>query len=190
MERHSTRSPRPLPPTQTAPRRSARRWPGRRERPVRGDPRCTNSLFAIMCCERGRPPLEPKLGAVYSVDSAQKQDPARAVTSLLNCTVMHPVFIGAAAQLKSSLAQCVQAFDDPFRGEIAGANEACRSVQGNMLEQPVAGRSRCFSGKALAPKGLVERLGNFGFRPVEWMEDADTADEYLTIHFFSQAHIP
>ena len=57
-----------------------------------------------------------------------------------------------------------------------------------MLEQPIASRPHRLGCKTLSPIWSIERIGDLRFRPVEWLEDADTSDEFAAVNFFTGPH--
>src|SRR5207302_11238438 len=102
--------------------------------------------------------------------------------------VMHPMFIAGTAQLERAFANRAKPCSDASRGLIVGSNEAGSSGQRKVPEQPVASGPRRFGRETLPPEGVVERIGDLRFRPVEWLEDAHTSDEYAVVNFFAGPH--
>src|SRR5215469_5374583 len=96
---------------------------------------------------------------------------------VLASPVMHPPFIGSTTQLECAFANRTELFHDAFRCVIGRPNETRGTSYGEVLEQPIASRPRCFGREALSPIGSVERVGDLWFWPVERLEDADASDK-------------
>src|SRR4051794_4165552 len=101
---------------------------------------------------------------------------------------MHPVLEGDAAQLDRAFAHRAEALGDADRGAVLGADEAGGAGERDMPEQPVAGRAGRLGREAKVPEGLVERIGEFRLRPIEWLEGADAADEAAALDRLAGPH--
>src|SRR5205823_6250998 len=101
---------------------------------------------------------------------------------------MHPILEDDAAQLDRTFTDRAEALGDADRGLVLGPDEARGAGERDMPEQPVARRRRSLGREALVPEGLVERIGDFRLRPIEWLEDADAADELAALDRLAGPH--
>ena len=88
-------------------------------------------------------------------------------------------------QLERSLANRTKTFDNRSTRDCRADELPLNSMESGRIASCV--RSPASVAKP-GPKGLIERVGDFGFRPVERMKDANAADEHFVVNPFTGPH--
>src|SRR5262249_4972333 len=102
--------------------------------------------------------------------------------------VVHPTLEGGVSRLRCALVNRSEPLRDALGCEIVGPDKARGPGQRKVLEQPAPSRPRCFGRKALAPKGSIERIDDFRFRPIERVENAGCTDKSAPIDLLADPH--